>query len=230
MAVSIRLRRMGRKKKPHYRVVVAEKTSPRDGRFVESLGYYKPLTIPARLVIDLERVDYWISQGALPSRTVRSLIAKARKGGDSALALGEVDRDAEKARKAEVLAAKRKVEASAAAAAAEKVAEEAAAKKEVAAKKAAEAEAAEAPEAEAKEPKAGVEEEAPEADEEEPEAEEEETAETSEAPAEEPEAEKAAGEKAEEEEVEKAPEAEAEEEAAAEEEAPEAEPEEEKEG
>ena len=224
MAVSIRLRRMGRKKKPHYRVVVAEKTSPRDGRFVESLGYYKPLTIPARLVIDLERVDYWISQGALPSRTVRSLIAKARKGGDSALALGEVDRDAEKARKAEVLAGKRKVEASAAAAAAEKVAEE------VAAKKAAEAEAAEGPEAEAEEPKAGVEEEAPQGDEEELEAEVEETAETSEAPAEEPEAEKAAEEKAEEEEVEKAPEAEAEEEAAAEEESPEAEPEEEKEG
>ena len=111
MAVSIRLRRMGRKKKPHYRVVVAEKTSPRDGRFIESLGYYKPLTIPARLVIDLKRVDYWMSQGALPSQTVRSLIAKARKGGDPTLALGEVDRDAEKAKKAEVLAAKRKAEA-----------------------------------------------------------------------------------------------------------------------
>ncbi len=116
MAVSIRLRRMGRKKKPHYRIVVAEKTSPRDGRFIESLGYYKPLTIPSRLVIDLERVDYWMSQGALPSQTVRSLIAKARKGGDPTLALGEVDREAEKAKKAEVLAAKRKIEASAAAA------------------------------------------------------------------------------------------------------------------
>ena len=115
MAVSIRLRRMGRKKKPHYRVVVAEKTNPRDGRFIESLGYYKPLTIPSRLVIDLERVDYWLSQGALPSQTMRSLIAKARKGGDPTLALGEVDRDAEKAKKTEVLAAKRKAEASAAA-------------------------------------------------------------------------------------------------------------------
>ena len=59
---------MGRKKKPHYRVVVADSASPRDGRFVETLGYYKPLSNPARLVIDLERVDYWISEGGEPVR------------------------------------------------------------------------------------------------------------------------------------------------------------------
>jgi small subunit ribosomal protein S16 len=66
MAVKIRLRRMGRKKAPHYRIVVADSTAPRDGRFVESLGYYKPLESPARLVVDLERVDYWVGQGARP--------------------------------------------------------------------------------------------------------------------------------------------------------------------
>ncbi|NNF13821.1 MAG: 30S ribosomal protein S16, partial [Gemmatimonadetes bacterium] len=59
MPARIRLRRMGRKKTPHYRVVVADSASPRDGRFVETLGYYKPLSQPARLVLDMERVDHW---------------------------------------------------------------------------------------------------------------------------------------------------------------------------
>ena len=81
MAVSIRLRRMGRKKQPHYRVVVADRLSPRDGRFIETIGYYKPLTHPARLVLDLERVDYWLEVGAKPSDTVRGLIKRARRGG-----------------------------------------------------------------------------------------------------------------------------------------------------
>ena len=110
MAVSIRLRRMGRKKQPHYRVVVAESEHPRDGRFVESLGFYTPLGDPARLVLDLERVDFWIGRGAQPSETVRSLIGKARKGGDQSLALGEVDVKAEKARRAEMLAERRATE------------------------------------------------------------------------------------------------------------------------
>ncbi len=110
MAVRIRLRRMGRKKTPQYRVVVADKASPRDGRFVESLGHYHPLNSPARLILDLERVDYWISQGAIPSDTVRSLISRARKGGDETVSVGEVDTEAEKARKAEELAARRKAE------------------------------------------------------------------------------------------------------------------------
>jgi small subunit ribosomal protein S16 len=110
MAVRIRLRRMGRKKQPHYRVVVADSAKPRDGRFVENLGYYRPLVQPARLVLDLERVDYWIGQGAQPSETVRSLVVKARKGGDDTVALGEVDSAELKASRAEELAARRKAE------------------------------------------------------------------------------------------------------------------------
>jgi small subunit ribosomal protein S16 len=115
MAVSIRLRRMGRKKQPHYRIVVAESEFARDGRFVESLGFYKPLTKPARLVLDLGRVDHWIGQGAQPSDTVRSLISKARLGGDESVALGEVDVKAEKAKRSEMLAERRSKEKSKAA-------------------------------------------------------------------------------------------------------------------
>ena len=80
---------MGRKKKAHYRVVVADSESPRDGRFVETLGYYKPLSHPARLVLNLDAVDGWIERGAQPSQTVKSLIRKARKGGDARVAVGE---------------------------------------------------------------------------------------------------------------------------------------------
>jgi small subunit ribosomal protein S16 len=142
MAVRIRLRRMGRKKKPHYRIVVTDRTAPRDGRFVESIGHYKPLLNPARLVLDLERAEYWIGQGAVPSDTVNSLIRKARSGGGPSLILGEATPEQEKARKSEELAAKRKAEADAVAA------EEAEAK--AAAAKEAEAKEAEAKEAEAK--------------------------------------------------------------------------------
>ena len=124
MAVSIRLRRMGRKKQPHYRVVVADRLSPRDGRFIESVGYYKPLTHPARLVLDLERVDYWLDVGAEPSNTVRGLIKRARRGGDRTVTVGEPDHAAEKAERAEALASQRRAEA--AAAAAEEAQEEAA--------------------------------------------------------------------------------------------------------
>ena len=163
---------MGRKKKPHYRVVVADSASPRDGRFVETLGYYKPLSNPARLVIDLERVDHWISQGASPSGTVKSLISKARRGGDEIVAVGVEDPEEAKVKRAEQIAARRAAEAKAAA---EKAAEEEAAAKaaeEAAAAEAAEAEAAEAetaeeaPEAEAAEeaPEAEAAEEAPEAE------------------------------------------------------------------
>ncbi len=113
MAVSIRLRRMGRKKKPHYRVVVADRLSPRDGRFIESIGYYKPLTEPARLVLDLERVDYWLGVGAEPTGTVRGLILRARKGGDRQVILGEPERGAEKAQRLEALADKRQAQAEA---------------------------------------------------------------------------------------------------------------------
>ncbi len=131
---------MGRKKQPHYRVVVADSASPRDGRFVETLGYYKPLTDPARLVLDLERVDHWIAQGALPSGTVKSLITKARQGGDATVAVGEVDAEERKLKRAEELAARR---------AAEKKAEEEAKAAEAAAAAEAEAAAAAAAAAEA---------------------------------------------------------------------------------
>jgi len=152
MAVRIRLKRMGRKKQPHYRVVVADGRSPRDGRFVETLGYYKPLTSPARLVLDLDRVDYWMGNGADPSNTVKSLIAKARRGGDDSLAVGEEDVEARRQREAEELAARREAEKAAAAAEAGAAAEaeaEAAAAAEAEAAAAAEAEAAAAAEAEA---------------------------------------------------------------------------------
>ena len=99
MSVRIRLRRMGRKKQPHYRVVVADSHAPRDGRIVENLGYYRPKATPARLVLDLERVDYWIGHGAKPSETVSSLVRRARQGGGPGLALGEPDREALAARR-----------------------------------------------------------------------------------------------------------------------------------
>jgi small subunit ribosomal protein S16 len=65
---------MGAKKKPFYRIVVAEKRSKRDGRFVESVGYYDPCRQPADVKIDHQRLNYWIERGAQPSQTVRSLI------------------------------------------------------------------------------------------------------------------------------------------------------------
>ncbi len=78
MAVTLRLTRMGAKKKPFYRIVAADKRAPRDGRFIEKLGYYDPMTEPPALKVDLERVDYWIGVGAQPSDTVGQLIEKAR--------------------------------------------------------------------------------------------------------------------------------------------------------
>lgn len=75
--VKIRLRRMGAKKNPYYRVVVADSRSPRDGRFIEELGTYDPLAEPALVKIDLERTKYWISNGAQPTDTVKALLKKA---------------------------------------------------------------------------------------------------------------------------------------------------------
>ena len=75
----IRLSRRGAKKDPHYRVVVAEKASPRDGRFVEIVGYYNPALDPVRLHLDLERVDYWVKRGAQPTETVRTLIRRVKE-------------------------------------------------------------------------------------------------------------------------------------------------------
>jgi small subunit ribosomal protein S16 len=145
---------MGRKKQPHYRVVVADSLSPRDGRFVENLGYYKPLGQPARLVLNMERVDHWLSKGAEPSGTVKSLITKARQGGDAKVAVGIEAPEEREAKRAEELAAKKtaekKAKAAAEAAAAEAAAAQAAAA-EAAAAEAAAAEAAAAEEAPAEE-------------------------------------------------------------------------------
>ena len=74
--VKIRLRRMGAKKAPYYRVVVADSRSPRDGRFIEELGYYNPVADPVELKVNAERAQYWLSVGAQPTDTVRGLIKK----------------------------------------------------------------------------------------------------------------------------------------------------------
>lgn len=75
----IRLSRHGAKKDPHYRVVVAERSKPRDGRFIEILGYYNPALKPIRLSLNLERIDHWMQLGARPSGTVNSLISRVRQ-------------------------------------------------------------------------------------------------------------------------------------------------------
>ncbi|MGE5673457.1 MAG: 30S ribosomal protein S16 [Mycobacterium leprae] len=76
MALKIRLKRMGMKKTPFYRFVVAEATAPRDGRFVEELGYYDPIKNPAVISIDEAKVLEWLSKGATPTDTVRSILSK----------------------------------------------------------------------------------------------------------------------------------------------------------
>ena len=76
MAVKIRLRRMGAKKAPFYRVVVADSRSPRDGRFIEELGYYNPTKDPAEVKIDADKAKAWIANGAQPTDTVKSLLKK----------------------------------------------------------------------------------------------------------------------------------------------------------
>jgi small subunit ribosomal protein S16 len=79
MAVKIRLKRMGAKNAPAYRIVVADSRSPRDGRFIEELGSYDPKRPGTNFVLNLERAKYWLSVGAQPSETVASFIKKARK-------------------------------------------------------------------------------------------------------------------------------------------------------
>jgi len=76
MAVKIRLRRMGAKKAPFYRIVVADSRYPRDGRFIEELGYYNPLTDPAEVVVDSDKTLQWIKNGAQPTDTVKALLKK----------------------------------------------------------------------------------------------------------------------------------------------------------
>lgn len=76
--VKIRLRRMGAKKAPYYRIVVADSRCPRDGRFIEEIGTYDPMAEAAQMIkVDMERAKYWIANGAQPTETVRGLLKKA---------------------------------------------------------------------------------------------------------------------------------------------------------
>ena len=79
MAVKIRLARHGAKKRPYYRIVVADSRCPRDGKFIEEVGRYNPWTEPAMVQFDLEKVDQWIKNGAQPTDTVASLLKRARE-------------------------------------------------------------------------------------------------------------------------------------------------------
>ncbi|MFO1498281.1 MAG: 30S ribosomal protein S16 [Verrucomicrobiota bacterium] len=79
MAVRIRMKRIGTTNTPAYRIVVADSRSPRDGKFIEEIGTYQPLKKSDNYTIDVGRVDYWLSKGALPTETVASFIKKARK-------------------------------------------------------------------------------------------------------------------------------------------------------
>ena len=75
--VKMRLRRMGAKKAPFYRVVVADSRYPRDGRFIEEIGYYNPLTEPAEIKLDADKAKAWLAKGAQPTETVKSLLKKS---------------------------------------------------------------------------------------------------------------------------------------------------------
>ena len=76
MAVKIRLRRMGAKKAPYYRIVVADSRYPRDGRFIEEIGFYNPMVEPAEVKVDAEKAKKWIAHGAQPTDTVKALFKK----------------------------------------------------------------------------------------------------------------------------------------------------------
>jgi small subunit ribosomal protein S16 len=79
MAVKIRLKRIGAKNSPVYRVVVADGRSPRDGKFIEEIGTYQPLKKDVNFQVDVERADYWISKGAKPSETVASFLKRTKR-------------------------------------------------------------------------------------------------------------------------------------------------------
>lgn len=87
MAVKIRLRRVGRKKQPSYRMVVIESENPRGGAYLDTVGYYNPQRKPAQLNIDLSKIDEWLGRGATMSETTESLVRKARRGGDKSVAV-----------------------------------------------------------------------------------------------------------------------------------------------
>ena len=77
MAVKLRLKRMGQKKKPFYRIVAADSRAPRDGRFIEQIGYYNPVSDPVELKIDAEKAEKWLKTGAQPTDTVKALLKKS---------------------------------------------------------------------------------------------------------------------------------------------------------
>ena len=77
MAIKLRLKRMGAKKKPFYRIIASDSRSPRDGRFIDEIGYYNPTVDPPEIKIDSEKAQKWIKSGAQPTDTVRSLMKKA---------------------------------------------------------------------------------------------------------------------------------------------------------
>ena len=85
MSVRIRLRRVGRKKQPYYRVVVMNSTASRDSAYIDEVGFYNPRTQPASLRLDLEKVDQWLAQGAELTDSAASLVRKARNGGDASM-------------------------------------------------------------------------------------------------------------------------------------------------
>ena len=84
MAVTIRLTRAGSKKVPYYRVVAADRRSPRDGRFIEQLGVYDPLRDPVEFRVDEERLKHWLKNGALPSQTVGELLRRQQRAAATA--------------------------------------------------------------------------------------------------------------------------------------------------
>ena len=83
MAVRVRLTRVGSRKNPVWRVVVADGRSPRDGRFIETLGHYNPQTQPSTIVLDHERLQHWIDRGAQPSGTVKKLMRAGARAGEA---------------------------------------------------------------------------------------------------------------------------------------------------
>lgn len=91
MAVKIRLKRVGSKKNPHYRVVVADSRAPRDGRYITQIGTYNPQVNPSKIRIDIEEADKWLSTGAQPSNTVRALIDKVKAGEEDSVDLSKLD-------------------------------------------------------------------------------------------------------------------------------------------
>lgn len=84
MSVKIRLARHGAKKRPFYRIVVADNESPRDGKYLENVGTYNPLKDPAEVKLNPERIQYWLGQGAIPTDTVKSLLKREGVTGQSA--------------------------------------------------------------------------------------------------------------------------------------------------